>query len=322
MTHKTIYALSIIPNRLKAQLVLCFCFLFGCTFVQAQQDLMYSQYMNNMLNVNPAYAGNRTVNNVTALFRKQWVNVEGAPTTASLSWDCRQEDSRVGYGLQVYNDKIGVETSTGFQAFYSYHIPFERSSLIFGLSGGAMNFRGAYLTSTDPTQGGGIDPTFSQDINVLVPTAGVGALYSTTNWYVGLSAPSLLKTKVRNNDAQVVTIDNNRFFLTGGYIFDVSPILKLKPSAMLRSTSGTPLQYDINLNSWINNNVGLGVSYRSNDAIAGMVEFQIAPGITLGYAYDYLISNMKAYSSGSHELMLRFEFSKGKTQQVQSPRYY
>ena len=91
---------------------------------------------------------------------------------------------------------------------------------------------------------------------------------------------------------------------------------------MLKSTSGTALQYDINLNCWINNNVGLGISYRSNDAIVGMVGFQIAPGFTLGYAYDYLTSNMKAYSSGSHELMIRFEFTKGKTQQVQSPRYY
>ena len=322
MTHKIISVLSIILNRLRILLILCLCLVFGHTFVLAQQDLMYSQYMNNMLNVNPAYAGNRTVNNVTALIRKQWVNVDGAPTTASLSWDCRQEESNVGYGLQVYNDKIGVETSIGFQAFYSYHIPFERSSLIFGLSGGAMNYRGAYLTSTDPTEGGGIDPSFSQDINVLIPTAGVGALYSTKNWYMGLSAPSLLKTKVRNNDAQVVTIDNNRFFLTGGYIFDVSSMLKLKPSVMLRSTPGTTLQYDINLNSWINNNVGLGISYRSNDAIVGMVGFQIAPGFTLGYAYDYLTSNMKTYSSGSHELMLRFEFSKGKTHQVQSPRYY
>jgi len=322
MIHTIIYVLSIILNRLRIQLLLCFCLVFGCTFVQAQQDLMYSQYMNNMLNINPAYAGNRTVNNITALYRKQWVNIDGAPTIGSISWDYRSEDSRVGYGVQAYTDKVGVETNTGFQAFYSYHIPFDKSSLVFGLSGGVLNYRAAFLTGTNPTQGGGVDPSFSQDLNAVLPTAGIGALYSTNDWYVGLSVPSLLRVKVYNNDYKVVSMANNKYFLTGGYIFDASSVLKLKPSVMLKASSGTALQYDINLNAWINNSVGLGVSYRNKNAIAAMVEFQIAPGFTLGYAYDYLTSSLKTYSTGSHELMLRFEFAKGKTQQIQSPRYY
>jgi type IX secretion system PorP/SprF family membrane protein len=321
MIHIIIYILSIQLNRLRTQLILCFC--LSCTVVQAQQDVIYSQYMNSMMNVNPAYAGNRTVHNVTALYRKQWVNVEGAPTTGCLSWDYRKEESNVGYGVQIYSDKLGIEKSTGFQAFYSYHIPFEKSSFIFGISGGVMDYRAAYLTGTDPNIGGGVDPSFREDINAILPTVGIGALYSAPNWYIGLSAPALLKTKIYNNDYQLISAANNRYFLTGGYIFDVSSQLKLKPSLMLKAHNGTTLHYDVNLNAWINNTVGFGLSYRSNDAFVGMFELQIMPGLTLGYAYDYLTSNLKTYSKGSHELMLRFEFSNNKkVQYIQSPRYY
>lgn len=326
MKHKVRYTIiSCLPismNRSTTKLLLYFYLVFGYTVVQAQQDMMYSQYMNNMLNVNPAYAGNKTVNNITALYRKQWVNVDGAPTTGSISWDYRKEDSNVGYGVQIYNDKLGIETNTGFNAFYSYHIPFEKSSLVFGLSGGVLNYRAAFLSGTNPTQGGGVDPSFNQDMNVISPTAGIGFLYSASDWYVGLSAPSLLMAKAYSNDYQVVKMANNRYFLTGGYIFDVSPALKLKPSLMLKSSSGTSLQYDINLNAWINNIVGIGLSYRNKDAIVGMVEFHLGSGFTLGYAYDYLTSNLKTYSTGTHELMLRFEFSNGKNPRIQSPRYY
>jgi len=327
ITNTIIYIFSIILNRFRIQLLLCFCLVFGCTFIHAQQDVMYSQYMNNMLNTNPAYAGNKTENNITALYRKQWVNVDGAPTTGSISWDYRKEDSNVGYGVQIYNDKLGIETSTGFNAFYSYHIPFEKSSLIFGLSAGVMNYRAAYLTGTNPTTGGGVDPSFQEDLNSILPTAGIGAIYTTDKWYLGLSSPALLKTKIYNNNFQVVSSANNRYFLTGGYIFDISPILKFKPSVMLKANNGTSLHYDINLNGWFSNGVGLGISYRSNDAVVGMVEFQIIPGFTLGYSYDYLTSNLKTYSSGTHELMLRFEFDSwtrtdGLHRRVQSPRYY
>jgi type IX secretion system PorP/SprF family membrane protein len=327
ITNSIIHSLMLCIIRLRNKLTVCISFLFVCTFIHAQQDVMYSQYMNNMLNINPAYAGNKTTNNITALYRKQWVNVDGAPTTGNISWDYRKENSNVGYGVQLYNDKLGIETSTGFNAFYSYHIPLEKSSFIFGLSGGIMNYRAAYLTGTNPTQGGGVDPSFQGDINTILPIAGIGLIYTTDKWYLGLSAPALLRTKIYNNNYKVVSTINNRYFLTGGYVFDMSSIFKLKPSIMFKVNNGTSLHYDINLNGWFSNGVGFGVSYRSNDAVVGMAEFKIISGLTIGYAYDYLTSNLKTYSSGTHELMLRFEFDSwtnmdGLHRRLQSPRYY
>ena len=115
-------------------------FLMAGTTLKAQQEPMYSQYQFNLLQINPAYAGNRAVNNITTLYRKQWVGIEDAPTTSTLSWDRRQDGSNVGYGMQIYHDRFGIEATSGFQAFYSFRIAFRKSVLSLGVSGGVLNY--------------------------------------------------------------------------------------------------------------------------------------------------------------------------------------
>ena len=315
-------------TRLKMRWLFSGCFLFLGTALQGQQEVMYSQYMNNMININPAYTGNRAGDNITSLYRKQWVNIEGAPTTFSLSWDRGTEDigeglhqtfSPVSYGLQLYSDKLGIESSQGIQAFYSYRIRFSESFLTLGVSGGVMNYRAAY-SQVSTSQGG--DPLFQEDVSAFEPTAGIGALYATLHWYVGLSAPALLKTKMDDNNYRITTVANSQYFLTTGYIFEVSENLKLKPSLLLKAIKGESLHFNVNLNAWIQNTVGLGVSYRPNDALVGLFQLQVNPWISIGYSYDYLLSNLKTFSTGSHELMLRYEFNRPKNQHILSPRYY
>jgi type IX secretion system PorP/SprF family membrane protein len=307
-----------ILSNVQSIFILCFLFLAGNT-LKAQQEPMYSQYMFNMVQINPAYAGNRAVDNITTTFRKQWVGLDGAPTTATLSWDRREAESNVGYGLQIYTDKIGIESTTGIQGFYSYRIPFVKSSLSLGLSAGVLNYCAAYSQSITTTGG---DPLFQEDINGLRPTVGIGALYATEHWYAGFSVPALLQTKITLDNVQVTSGADNHYFLTGGYIFDVSNSVKLKPSLLLKAVKGAPLEYDLNLNAWIQDIVGLGVSYRTGDSFVGMFELQISPQFRLGYAYDYLISNLKTYTKGTHELMLRYEFAPAQNQRILSPRYY
>jgi len=319
MLHDIISNLLISLNLPKIRLMLCFFLLFVGNSLKAQQEPMYSQYMFNMLHINPAYAGNRAEDNITALYRKQWIAIDGAPATASLSWDRRQEGSNVGYGLQIYNDQLGIESTSGIQAFYSYRIPFEKSFLSFGLSGGVLNYRAAYA-QTSTIQSG--DPLFQNNVNSWLPTVGFGILYATENWYAGLSVPALLETKINADNQQVTSGANNHYFLTGGYIFDVSEILKLKPSILLKAVRGAPFEYDFNLNAWIQNIMGLGISYRTGDAIVGMFELQIFPDLRLGYAYDYTISGLNPFNKGTHELMLRYEFGDKKNQRILSPRYY
>lgn len=305
--------------------ILLFIVMAFCAILQlkAQQEPMYSQYMFNMLHVNPAYAGNRAVDNVTALHRNQWVGFEGHPITTTISWDRRAIDSNIGYGALIYNDKLGIENTIGLQGFYSYRIPFENASLSLGLSLGLLNFNANYSESTviDPT-----DPVFLQNQNSWLPTAGIGALYSTNNWYVGLSVPALLRTKkfsdiYKDSAAFGAT---NHYFLNAGYIYPLNESVKLKPSILFKYVLGAPLEADINLNAWFNDKFGVGLSYRTGDAVLGMFEVQITPQIRIGYAYDQTLTQINKYSYGAHEIMLRYEFdlSKSKSAKYLSPRYY
>jgi type IX secretion system PorP/SprF family membrane protein len=306
----------------KMKFICFFCFLLSSISLMAQQEPMYSQYMFNMLQLNPAYAGNRAVDNVTLMYRKQWLNVSGSPTTATVSWDGRREGSNVGYGLQVYNDKIGIENTTGFQGFYSYRIPFENSFLSFGLSAGVLYYNAAY-SQIQTTQGG--DPLLQADVKKMMPTAGFGVLYGSERWYMGFSVPALLKTKAEGDGTNSTNSigANHHYFLTGGFVLDLSESFQLKPSVLVKSVQGAPLQLDYNLNGWINKVIGIGASYRTGDALVGMIELQVTPEFRLGYAYDYTISNLNTFTKwGTHELMLRYEFGGLKSRRLLSPRYY
>jgi type IX secretion system PorP/SprF family membrane protein len=309
--------------RLPILLAVC---LFANGYVaEAQQEQMYSQYMFNMLHINPAYAGNRAADNITAMYRNQWVGVSGAPRTATLSWDRRSSESNVGYGLSLYNDRVGIETSTGAQAFYSYHIPMDNAFLSFGVSAGVVNYKALYSESVTTDPG---DPQFQEDVSSWLPSAGFGALYATDRWYVGFSIPALLKTKIYLNDEEKVK-DNIHFYLTSGYIWDLSDYFNLKPSLMIKKTIGAPFQFDFNVNCWFKNRLALGVSYRTGNAFVGMLEVQITPIVRLGYAFDYTTESLSYYSKGTHELMLRVEipgkdcpWCKSKQEDFAPPRYY
>ena len=318
-----IYSLGfpIKPKVSKLMSVLGFCLLFAGSPLTAQQEPMYSQYMFNMLNLNPAYAGNFGGDNVTLLYRMQWVGVDGAPQTGTLSWDRREQDSNVGYGGQLYNDRLGIESTTGIQGFYSYRVKiYYYSTLTFGLSGGVLNYRAAYSKATTINPN---DPLFDKDINVILPTIGFGALFNTPDMYIGFSMPALLKTKININNSLQSTSANNHYFLTAGYIFDLVGDIKLKPSFLIKAVQGSAIAFDLNVNAWFQNSFGFGISYRPGDALVGLFDIQLSPKTRLGYAYDYTISGLKTYNvGGSHELVLRYEFNQPKFRPAMSPRYY
>jgi type IX secretion system PorP/SprF family membrane protein len=287
-------------------------------------DPMFSQYMFNMLNINPAYAGNRAVNNVSLVYRNQWLGYEGNPVTMMLSWDKRKQESNAGYGAQVYNDHLGIQSTTGVQGFYSYRLPFDNhSTLTMGLSGGVMNyndhFSGMNLWDTGDAA--------AADQTEWLPTAGVGALYFMDQWYVGISIPALLRTTPKSLLGNVKRYNNPfgtdyQYYLTGGYILMITNDLVVKPSTLVKYSTSSGLQLDLNMNAWWDNKYGVGFSYRTGNAIVGMLECQITPQFRLGAAYDYIVSNLNYQNNGAVEVLLRYEFDTGKNIGIGSPRYY
>lgn len=296
-------------------------FLLHYNKVNAQTEPMYSQYMFNMININPAYAGSRSVPSLTTLFRKQWVGIPGAPQTTSLSLDMPLNNDKAGLGIQLLDDRLGVEKTTGAQLNYAYRIRVsEKGILAMGIRAGLLNYRANYSEVSTLTEN---DPAFYQNVSGLLPTAGAGLYYMTDKFYAGLSVPSLLQTKLIDQQQTSVSskISNLHFFATMGYVLTLSDDIKLKPSVLVKSVSGAPIQLDFNSNIWLQDKISFGLSYRTGDAVVGMVEWQLNDQLRFGYDYDHTISNLNPYNQGTHEIMLRYEFGSARTSYV-SPRYF
>ena len=287
----------------------------------AQQAPMYSQYMFNMMNVNPAFTGSREVPTTTALFRRQWLGFPGSPTSGSITYDNRVTDRNHSWGAQMYYDKLGIERTTGVQGFYSYSAPFERATLSLGMSFGALNYS-LDRKRTNPYDQG--DVLLQSSISKILPTAGFGALLSAEKWYVGVSAPALLKTKVMMDGTSIIRRAgaDQHYFITAGYIVPVSDVVVIKPSTMVKLVSGAPVQVDLNLNVWLNNTIGFGASYRTANAVVGILEMRLSDNLRLGYAYDHGISKHLTYNTGTHELMLRHELGGKQGKRIVSPRFF
>nr|WP_294893873.1 type IX secretion system membrane protein PorP/SprF [uncultured Pedobacter sp.] len=285
---------------------------------KAQQDPMYTQYMFNALALNPAYAGSRNVVSATALYRNQWTGLKGAPETATFTIDAPINDKKIGLGLQVFNDKLGITNTTGIVASGAYRIRMDKGTLAFGLQGSVSNFRANYQNVALDQSGSNTDVAFQDNVNNTLFNLGTGIYYNSDRFYVGLSAPQLLPNKLGST---TLSIQEIHLFLTAGVVFDLSDDFKLKPSIMVKEVKGAPIEGDLNTMLWIKDVLGVGVQYRSNADVSGLFEIQATPQIRLGYSYDYSITTLQNHNSGSHEIMLRYEFGYEKNKFI-SPRFF
>lgn len=301
-------------------IILFFILILG---VEAQQLPQFTQYMYNTISINPAYAGSREVLSVIGLHRSQWAGFGEGPKTQTLSINTPLRNEKIGLGLSFINDKLGYEKFTYLYGDFSYTINLNANlKLAFGIKAGftQYNLDEELITSE------GIDPGVSGVKNRWEPNIGSGVFLHTEKWYVGFSAPRLLNVKHNDltiNGVNYGAIDKISYYLTGGYVFELNDQVKFKPAALIKGTNGAPLSYDITANFLFNEKFWLGGSYRINEytsALGALVDFQATKQIRIGYAYEYPLSEINQFSSGTHEILLMYEFIK--SNRVKSPRYF
>ncbi len=287
---------------------ICSCFLILVMPVIgfAQQLPQFSQYMYNMISINPAYAGSREVMVVNLLNRNQWIGVEGAPITQTLSAHTSLPGTKMGVGLSIVNDKIGYERTTNVFASGSYKLvldPYEKYQLTFGLKVGFRKYSidDELLNDSDFNS----DPFFRYLDPSWKPNFGIGVYFRGEFFYIGLSIPELLTS---SKNAETYDLYRESYFLNGGLVLDLNKNLKFKPSFIVKYTNGAPISFDFSSMFLINENVSLGASYRFSDSFGAIVSFKITKGFNIGYSYDYITSNLDIATSGSHELILNYEF--------------
>ncbi|MDG1063106.1 MAG: type IX secretion system membrane protein PorP/SprF [Flavobacteriaceae bacterium] len=284
----------------------------------AQQDPQYTQYMYNMNVVNPAYAGLKENLSVTTLYRKQWSGLDGAPTTFTLSGHSPVGD-KVGLGISAVKDELGPVNETNVFVDFSYTLQLgESTNLALGIKAGGT-FHDIGLATLDLQDLN--DPFFSQDISSATPNVGAGAFLYGDNYYFGVSVPNMLKSVHLDENGMQYGSEVSHYFVTAGYVFQVSDDVKLKPSTMLKSAFGAPLSMDLNLNALFFEKFEVGTSYRTEDSFSGLIGFQVAPYLRIGYAYDHIVSELSAIAPASHEVVITFDL-KSNPKTLRSPRYF
>lgn len=292
-----------------------------CGSALGQQDPMYSQYMFNTLSINPAYAGSADRLSAVALHRSQWVKFEGAPVTQTVTVHSPLVYERLSVGGTVVNDRHGPVRQTAVFADVSYRIFFDRSKLAFGLKGG-MNLYSADLLGLNPLQQD--DQAFQANISTrLLPNFGFGVMWYSQRGFIGASTPRLLQNRLLEGDLPDFANNQERIhgFLIAGYVWDVSNYVKFKPTVLLKAVGGAPPGFDLTANFLFYEKLWLGGMYRHHDSAGVLVQYEVNNKLKFGYAYDYIISDIGRYTTGSHEVMLGYDFGKGNRGDV-TPRYF
>jgi type IX secretion system PorP/SprF family membrane protein len=285
----------------------------------AQQQAMFTQYMFNGLALNPAYAGIHEGLSASMLWREQWVGFEGAPSTQTFSIHSPIRYKPVSLGAMLIRDKIGVTEQFGAYFSYAYRImTSEKTRLSFGLQGSVSNFNSNFEDATL-----GLDPSLlNSQVNETKPNAGVGLMYHSDRFYVGLSVPQLINQEFDKNNPDSDSFMLRHYFATAGVVFYLSRDVKLKPNLLVKAAHGSPLQLDLNVNMLLQEFLWVGLSYRSFDSFDALVQFQLTPLLQLGYAFDFATTTeLRRVNSGSHEIMLNYRFKLNKDRTV-TPRYF
>ncbi len=294
------------------------------TIVGAQQDAHYTQFMYNKLSYNPAYAGSLDAICATAIVRNQWLGLEGAPESQVFNIDAALPDNRIGIGLNLARTTIGISTNYNADLSYAYRVPVGKGNIGIGLQGSIRSFNADYndprLISTQAIVTDASIPVGMQ--NKLTPNFGAGVYYKEDKLYVGFSVPRLLENNIDfSEDATIISQSIRHFYLMGGYVFEVNDRVQIQPQALVKYAENTPLDVDLNVNAIFMNKYMVGASYRVGGSTRGipaesidiLFSTQINQNLLFGIAYDVTVSELRDYSSGSIEAMVRYCFKRKKS---------
>ncbi|WP_461066284.1 PorP/SprF family type IX secretion system membrane protein [Spirosoma horti] len=278
--------------------------LLASQHVQAQKEVLYSQYLLNPLSINPAYAGSRESFHLSAFLRRKWISVRYAPITQSVSADGAIANGRVGLGFQALNDRMGLFATTGVygSVAYRFNMP-ALAKLSIGFQGG-VNVLPIY------------DVTTAASINRAVASLGVGVYYQSDRFFAGVSAPEL-GGQITDATGRYIYKSVRPIMFQAGVPIEVAETTVLIPSVLVSKIADRPLGVDVNLRVWFDEEVGLGLSYRQNSPgiiqtnyLQAFVEYQLTKAIRLAYTFNSQTPespNAIQYDQKSvHEIMLRF----------------
>ena len=309
--------------------------LFACgTIAFGQLEPQYTQYMYNIGSFNPAYVGSVDKAEIAALYRAQWIDIDGAPRTLRFGANIPMANGKNGLGFNVVSDRLGPTSQTFFDASYSFQVNLSADTyLSFGVDAGGG------ILDIDFTKGNFQDPNEplinTTVFNKFYPTVGAGMFMYAEDWYLGVSVPNFLTSITQDEEVAALFNDRVQVHLIGGVVFNLGDQFKFKPAFLASYFQGLPFRFDISANFLYNDIFTFGAGYRVDNAVSGLAGVQISSSVFLGYSYDYSTTNLAQYNQGSHEVILKFflgqgvnrdkkstKSRKGKPKQIDAPRFF
>lgn len=304
-------------------------FLFYSGF--GQQERQYSQFMYNKLAINPAFAGALPTTTISGLYRNQWMGFEGSPVTQSLQANIPFLDQRVGVGANLIHSTIGISEMWTLSGMYAYRLPLGNGFISGGLEGSIRYYGVDYNNSSlRADQNLAADNALLvENTRKIVPNVGLGAYYSDKQFYIGLSVPRILNSKMDFNDELLVSREVTHFYLMSGYSFEANEELFFTPQVNLKFAKNSPVSLDANIMVDFGLKYNAGVSYRTggiNSALGESIDIlfglKIIEPLFLGLSYDIQIGDLGRYNKGSIECFLRYSLPGDYDVDVQNPRFF
>lgn len=286
-------------------------------YSKAQQDPVYSQYINNLMSVNPAYTGLRGVGTLSNINRAQWIELEGAPMNSSITYAQPLDSLHTGVGLDFTYENIGPDITYSIFFNYSYRIQTtQNTQLSFGLKGG-MGYKTANLIVLDRYHYD--DPYILQygDIDgLLLPNVGIGAFWYSSDFYLGFAIPRLIRNKYIRDKTSIETASREElhYMIHAAYMHRINDQFVFKPGISTIMTAGAPVTADFDFGFMYNNKIWMGARYRISEAAGAYVHMQVQENLKIGFLYEYPLNDLREHNIGTMELMLRFDFKTRDTQ--------
>ncbi len=271
---------------------------------KAQEEPLYTNYINNPLELNPAIAGTIDGLNMNLLTRHQWVGIDGYPASYSFGAHTPYQRQNFGIGLSLMTDRVGPVRNTHFKASYAYQIKVARGMhLSMGLNAGITNFS-ATISDLELTESN--DHHFQSDLNRTSPIFGIGFYLYTDEYFAGISSPRMIRVKLEDEYRESNTSYDAPIFLMGGYQFNIDHEWQFLPSALITVMPGAPISADITTRFLYQDQYYMGAHYRIGDAAGLFFNIQITEFLKAGYAFDFTLNKLSRVNSGSHEFMVAY----------------
>lgn len=308
-------------------------FIFSLILVGAfaQQEAHNTQFMQYKLGYNPAFAGSTAAPCITALYRKQWIGLDGAPESQILSFNMPLNNQKIGVGGNIERNLIGFTETYTMDAVYSYRVRMGQGMLGLGLQGSIRSMATEFQRATT-TQNKAEDPSaLDMEQSKFLFNFGAGAYYSTDKFYFGLSIPRLLKNNIDfGNDQQEISKEIHHFYLMAGIIFDLSENVQIQPQVLGKYVVDAPFDADVNVNFIFSDKYIAGATYRLGgnketsygESVDILLAMQLSGNLLFGVSYDLTLSDLKDYNSGSIEASLHYCMGKADEGEYINPRFF